>query len=110
MNTIRDKIRAGYPGLLLITHEEGRAEAMLTSVAEGLDYELHAWSINSGRFDVRAGTLASDEQDPMAVLDAVLSLPEKTLLILRDFHGILAEPNPMLSRKDCEQDADPAGG
>ena len=29
MNAIRDKIRAGYPGLFLLTHEEGRAEAML---------------------------------------------------------------------------------
>ncbi|MEA3207887.1 MAG: hypothetical protein QOE70_944 [Chthoniobacter sp.] len=99
MNAIRDKVRAGYPGLFLLTHEEGRAEAMLAGVAEELGYQLHAWSINAGRFDVRAGTVASDEQDPMAVLDAVPGLPEKCLLILRDFHQFLAEPNPMLFRK-----------
>lgn len=35
----------------------------------------------------------------MAVLDAVTGLPEKSLLILRDFHAFFAEPNPLLFRK-----------
>jgi SpoVK/Ycf46/Vps4 family AAA+-type ATPase len=99
MQTIRDKIRAGYPGLFLLTHEEGRAEAMLTRVAAELSYQLFGWSITVGRFDAKTGEAASDEADPMAVLDAVTGLPEKSLLILRDFHAFFAEPNPLLFRK-----------
>jgi hypothetical protein len=85
--------------LFLLTHEEGRAEAMLTRVADELSYHRFGWSITVGRFDAKIGEAASDEADPMAVLDAVVSLPEKSLLILRDFHAFFAEPNPLLFRK-----------
>lgn len=85
--------------MFLLTHEEGRDEAMLGQVAGELDYRLFGWSITVGRFDARTGEASSDEVDPLAVLDAVVSLPEKSLLILRDFHAFLAESNPLLYRK-----------
>ena len=44
---MRDKIvnyiRAGYPGLFIISHEEARVEAEIKTVAEGLKYGLYAW-------------------------------------------------------------------
>lgn len=95
--SIRDKIRAAYPGLFLLTHEKARAEAVLTRVADELSYHLFGLSITVGRFDAKTGENARNEADSMAVLDAVVSLPEKSLLILRDFHAFFVEPNPCSS-------------
>ncbi|MEA3207658.1 MAG: hypothetical protein QOE70_715 [Chthoniobacter sp.] len=93
---IRDKIRAGYPGLFIITHEEGRAEAAIAAIAEEIGYEIHAWSISAGRLNVRSGTVT--DEDILAVLNFIPALPEKALLILRDFDELLAEPNPLINR------------
>lgn len=97
MQTITHKIRAGYPGIYLTSFEEQRAESMIRGVADQLEYALHAWSCTAGRIDVRTGA-AFGEQDPTEVLAAIHGLPEKTILLLRDFHLVLAEPNPIIYR------------
>lgn len=97
MKSISDKIRAGYPAVFVVSHEEQRAEAMLKGIADKLKYSLHAWSITTGRVDTATGQ-AFDQQDPTEVLSAVRALPEKTILLLRDFHLIVKEPNPMIYR------------
>jgi len=98
MQAIRDKIRAGYPGIYLVSHEEPRAEAMLLRATQEISYHLHAWSITQGRLDVGSGA-TFDDADPLAVLDSIGSLPESTVLVLRDYHLFLADPNPLLYRK-----------
>ena len=97
MQSITNKIRAGYPGIYLTTYEEQRAETMLRGVADSLGYALHAWSCTLGRIDVGTGQ-DFGEQDPTEVLGSIQSLPEKTILLLRDFHLALAEPNPIIYR------------
>lgn len=97
MQSITHKIRAGYPGIYLTSFEEQRAESMIRGVADQLEYALHAWSCTAGRIDVRTGA-AFGEQDPTEVLAAIHGLPEKTILLLRDFHLVLAEPNPIIYR------------
>ena len=97
MNSITNKIRAGYPGIYLTSFEEQRAEAMIKGIADQLDYQLHAWSCTSGRIDTRAGK-AHGEQDPTEVLQAIHAMPEKTILLLRDFHLFIKDANPLIYR------------
>ncbi len=99
MKAIQDKIRAGYPGLYLVSHEEQRCEWMLATVAASIGYGLHAWSVGAGRHDTKTDTVY-DEADPISVLEAVPSLPQRTILLLRDYHLFLTgDPNPLLLRK-----------
>lgn len=100
MNTttlLTQRIQAGYAGLILVSHEESRAEQLIDHVCTDLGYGLHAWSCTQGRIDTRGQTVAAE--DAFEVLKAIPGLPEKTVLLLRDFHLILADPNPMLYRQ-----------
>ncbi len=99
---MRDKItryiRAGYAGLYLVSHEEQRVEAELKAVATQLKHGLYAWSVTEGLIDTEKGT-TRDCSDPMEVLAITSELPEGSILLLRDFHQFLDEPNPILIRK-----------
>ena len=41
----------------------------------------------------------TDANDPLEVLEAVTKLPEKSLVLLKDYHLHFNEPNPILLRK-----------
>lgn len=91
-------IRAGYPGLYLVSHEEQRVDAEMKAIAEELEYELHAWSVVDGLVDAKSGKTNS-ANDPLEALIAVDGLGENTIILLKDFHLFLQDPNPMLVRK-----------
>lgn len=97
-NRITAYVRAGYAGLFLLSHEEQRVEAEMKGVAEELGCRLYAWSTTEGLTDV-AGQSATDCPDPLEVLERIDELPEKSIILLRDFHLFLDEPNPVLMRK-----------
>src|SRR6266436_86029 len=100
-------IRAGYAGLFLVSPEEQRVEAELKSIAEQVGFKLYAWSTTTGLVDIEKGA-ARQATDPMEALLAIEELPEKTIIILRDFHLFLSgDPNPVLLRqlKDSLQHA-----
>ncbi len=103
---MRDKIvnyiRAGYPGIYIVSYEEQRVEAELKAVAAALDYRLFAWSTTAGLLDTADGQ-ARQAGDPMDAVEAVEELPENSLVLLRDFHAFLEDGNPVLVRalKDC---------
>jgi len=94
---ITNKLRAGYPGIYIVTHEEQRAEAELVHIAKELKWKIFGWTISHGRFDVITGE--TFEEDQLAVLEKLESLDEKTILVLKDFHIILSEPDSMLYRR-----------
>src|ERR1035437_5033492 len=98
---MRDKIvnyiRAGYPGLCIVSHEESRVEAEIKTVAEGLKYNLYAWSVTTGLVDTKDGN-NKGAQDPMEAIQAINGLPENSIILLRDFHAFLSDPNPILAR------------
>jgi AAA+ superfamily predicted ATPase len=94
---ITNKLRAGYPGIYIVTHEEQRAEAALLHTAKELKWKIYGWTINHGRFDIATGE--SKEEDQLQVLDGLEGLPEKTILVLKDYHLILNEPNAAIYRK-----------
>ncbi|NBR88119.1 MAG: ATPase, partial [Verrucomicrobia bacterium] len=91
-------IRAGYPGLYVVSAEELRVEAEFKTITERLNYGLHFWSVVDGLVDVKAKTV-NNANDPLEALEAVKNLPEKSVVLLKDFHLFLADPNPILLRK-----------
>ena len=97
-NQITNYIRAGYPGINIISCEEARIESELKSIAESLGHSLYGWSITQGIVDAKDGH-RREALEPLAAIDTVEELPENSLLLLKDFHQFLEEGNPVLLRK-----------
>ncbi len=66
-STITHYIRAGYPGLYVVSAEELRVEAEFKSIAEKLNYGLHFWSVVDGLIDVKNKTV-TNANDPLEAL------------------------------------------
>lgn len=90
-------VRAGYPGLFIVSHEESRVEAELKAVADQLGYGLHAWSTTEGLVEVGNGNIQS-ANDPLEAVWAANELPDNTLIVFRDIHLFLEDANPMFIR------------
>lgn len=96
-NRIKNYIRAGYPGLFLTTHEETRAEAIIGDISRELEFSLHSWDCAQGHVD-HTTQRTHDRTGPDEILRAIADLADKSVVLLRDFHLILADPNPMIYR------------
>ena len=94
---ITNYIRAGYPGIYLVSHEEARVENEIRTVTNEINFDLWAWSLTEGLVNVKEGEEVPETQDPIAVLNAIKNVPERSVILLRDFHMFI-EPNPMLLR------------
>lgn len=94
---IMNYVRAGYPGIYIVSHEESRMEAELKAVAASLKYRLFSWSIVDGIVNLADGSI-HNKQDPQEMLNAMAELPENSVILLKDFHQFLETPNPMLIR------------
>ena len=90
--SIMNYIKAGYPGIYIVSSEESRVEAELKAVADGLKHKLFAWSVVDGIVDMADGTV-HNSQDPQEMLNALSELPENSVVLLRDFHQFLEEGN-----------------
>jgi SpoVK/Ycf46/Vps4 family AAA+-type ATPase len=105
-NQITNYVRAGYPGLYLVSHEEQRVGSEFKAVVKDLNgsakadarWSLYAWSFTEGIVNTEDGASIGDTQDPLEMLKAIASIPERSIIMLRDFHMFLAEPNPLLFR------------
>src|SRR5258708_10333794 len=95
---IINHIRAGYPGLYVVSPEEQRVQAEMKQIADHLKYSLVFWSAVDGLVDTSKGTTTA-ANDPLEALIAISELKEKTLIPLRDFHLFLQDPNPILIRQ-----------
>jgi ATP-dependent 26S proteasome regulatory subunit len=91
-------IDAAFPGLYVVSAEELRVEAEFQAITERLGYSLHFWSVVDGLVDVKAKTV-KNANDPLEVLESVTSMPAKSVVLLKDFHLHLTDPNPFLLRK-----------
>ncbi|MDD2708130.1 MAG: AAA family ATPase [Verrucomicrobiae bacterium] len=100
--TIKNHVRAGYPGIYLISAEEARVESELKAVAGDLKHGLHIWSITTGLVDV-AQKGVRDCHDAVEVLQAIGELPENTMILLRDWHVFWDDPNPVAVRMFKEE-------
>ena len=95
---ITNYIRAGYPGLYIVSPEDQRVEAEIKAIAESLKFDLFFWSAVDGLFNTRTGAQNS-VLDPLEALQAVEDQKEKSITLLKDFHLHLADPNPILISK-----------
>ena len=83
---MKSYLKAGYPCLWVQTHEEGRAIAQLSQEAEG--YNIYSWDIVRGLLD-HANGQTRQMPDPLKPLHAVPTLPESSILFLKDFHKFI---------------------
>ena len=90
-------VKAGYPGIYIVSSEESRVEGELKAVAETLKHKLYAWSVVDGIVDLTDGS-AHNSQDPQEMLNAIADLPGNSVILLRDFHQFIENPNPLITR------------
>jgi hypothetical protein len=92
-------LRAGYPGLAVISSEEARAEAEIASVCTSLKRRLHAWSSTEGLVDVKDNrvTACPDPLDALQLLDGMFANANpQHVVLLRDLqlHMEACHPQP----------------
>lgn len=95
-------LRAGYPGLAIISSEEARAEAEVAAVCTSLKRNLHAWSSTEGLVDTKEGrvTACPDPLDALQLLEGMFSNSEpRHVVLLRDLQLHLDQSDPMLVRR-----------
>jgi SpoVK/Ycf46/Vps4 family AAA+-type ATPase len=99
-------IQAGYPGLYLVSPEEQRVEAELKAITDHLNrdqrtaeqHHLCYWSVVDGLVNTTTNQV-HNASDPLEVLQAMSDQPERTIVLLKDYHLFLQDPNPILLRK-----------
>jgi hypothetical protein len=101
-------IQAGYPGLYVVSAEEQRVEAEFKAVVTQLNsaakqngkppYTLCYWTVVNGLVNTDTKQV-QDCNDPLEVLEKVGGLKENAIVLLKDFHLFLTDPNPILLRK-----------
>ena len=91
-------VRAGYPGLFVVSAEEARAESVLKEVATELGRRLHAWSITEGFINTESGSIR-EAPDPLEALNEIDRLEDNQMVVLRDYHLFLDNADPVILRK-----------
>ena len=95
-------LRAGYPGLAVISSEEARAEAEIAAACAPLKRRLHAWSSTEGLADVKEGrvTPCPDPLEALQLLDRLFANDTpRHVVLLRDLQLHLDQSDPLLVRR-----------
>jgi SpoVK/Ycf46/Vps4 family AAA+-type ATPase len=101
-NQLTTYLRAGYPGLAIISAEEVRAEAEIAAVCSALDRHLHAWSSTEGLVDTRARriTPCPDPLEAFHLLEQLFAGDDpRHVVLLRDLQLQLEQGDPLLVRR-----------
>lgn len=83
-------IKANYPLIYLIAPEETRAIQILREILAKNKRQLFFWTRTQG-----LQTPTGEEKalrDPLSAVDKFFSLPERSILVLADFHPYMKEP------------------
>lgn len=99
-------IKAGYPGLNIVSAEEARVEALMRDVIATLNhgkdedefFSLSAWSCTTGLVNITDGKDLGC-QEPIEMLSNFLEAHERSVFLLRDFHTFTEDRNPVIWRK-----------
>jgi hypothetical protein len=101
-NQLTTYLKAGYPGLAVISSEEARAEAEIAAACKSLKRRLHAWSSTEGLVDTKEGrvTTCPDPLDALQLLDTLFATDNpRHVVLLRDLQLHLDQTDPMLVRR-----------
>ncbi len=91
---IETYVRAKYPLIYLLTHEEERAKDMLLRLVRHMGTSLYIWSCTKGMVEVleTAGMVKEpDLTKPDDALEYIQRSPNKGFFVLLDFHAYLDE-------------------
>lgn len=96
-------IKAGFAGIYIRSHEESRVEAEMLKVGKACKFRVWAWSCVGGIVSAD-GEQIPDTANPLKALTAIASeaIPPRSIVLMRDYHMLLKEPNPVLVRKTKE--------
>jgi SpoVK/Ycf46/Vps4 family AAA+-type ATPase len=97
LDNIDIHIRARYPMLYIVTHEESRVETALAKLAQTQNKEVHVWTASSGltRIDGKTPPPATQQNrltDPVDLLNDLKTRKGAGIFILKDFHPYLNDP------------------
>ncbi|MCB9744019.1 MAG: AAA family ATPase [Alphaproteobacteria bacterium] len=84
-------VRARYPILYLLTHEEERVERHLERLAARAELALWRWRATDGLRGPE-GLVDPTTRDPVAALDSLSEATAPALFVMVDFHHALANP------------------
>jgi len=95
-------LRAGYPGLCIVTAEEARAEAVVHAACAELERKLHAWSSTEGLVELPEGRAnpCPDPLDALVLAERLLGDEEpQHVILMRDLQLHLEAGDPLLVRR-----------
>jgi AAA+ superfamily predicted ATPase len=113
---LKNYFRAGYSGVFITSYEEKRVESELLKVANDIGFEVYVWTLTEslcgplGKDDKRQwmDDKTNEPLGPVELLGKLNKLlPEKSIVLAKDFHLFLGEANPLIIRavKDCLSEA-----
>jgi ATP-dependent 26S proteasome regulatory subunit len=104
-------IRARYPLLYLLTHEEARIEALLLDIAKKQSKKLYTWTATAGLQEFNENSSlappasqAGQYTDPNELLSHIQTTPNVALYALKDFHTYLEDPQIVRRLRDLAHD------
>ena len=92
---IETLIRARYPFLFVVSHEEGRVSSTLGKVATNERMKLLIWSATKGLRDWQHPNVPiapDDTGDYLGILSFIETLTEDALVVLLDYHPYMQDP------------------
>jgi ATP-dependent 26S proteasome regulatory subunit len=83
-------VRARYPLIYLVSHEEQRVDAVVAELCQRHGKQHFEWSITLGLGVHRPGRVRVEESvEPLAALTSAAKLRDGALIVLKDFHRYL---------------------
>ena len=102
-------IRARYPLIYVVSHEEARVQEALVGIAQVHNKPLYAWTITRGLHLVEGQGPKFDEmtRDPLAALQAISDHEGQAIFVLKDFDSLLDNFQVCRALRDLAADLTP---
>jgi SpoVK/Ycf46/Vps4 family AAA+-type ATPase len=97
-------IRARYPLIYLVSHEEQRVDTLVGELAQRLGRQHLAWSVTQGLAPQGAARLPGEEtRDPVKALSTIARSKDPSLVVLKDFHRHLGSDEVVRALRELGQ-------
>jgi ATP-dependent 26S proteasome regulatory subunit len=100
VDEVADLIRARYPLLYVVSHEESRVEKAIKKMCIEREMRMEIWSITEGMRVVANGSGDRDIKDPLKALEHINRAEGRAVYILRDFHPFTKDPSVVRKLRD----------
>ena len=90
--TITEKAKAGYPALYLLSSEDMRSLQEIKKAAKDLSRNLYIWTLTKGIIKDGDKKYVADTENAMGAMLHLGKLPEKSIIVLRNFHHFMEDP------------------